>query len=98
MFTSAAVLASVLVSVLIIASLFLKTFGSTQPVPTRGVIPSGLACEDLFEFLNSQLGTGAQFLAAGRRPANKAHGAQVAIDGAAILLDLPVAVRVVADA
>src|SRR5260370_20435454 len=93
MFTSAAVLASVLVSVLIIASLFLKTFGSTQPVPTRGIIPSGLAWEGLFQFLNSQLGTGAQFLAACQRPANNAHEDKRANCATAILRDIAVCFR-----
>src|SRR5260370_42638784 len=73
MFTSATVFASVLVSVLINASLFLKPFGPTQPRPTRGIIPSGLAWEGLFQFLSSHLETGVRFAAACRRPANNPH-------------------------
>src|SRR5260370_17674529 len=73
MFTSATVFASVLVSVFIYASLSLKTFGPTQPLPTRGIIPSGLAWEGLFQFLSSHLGTGARFLAPCRSPANNPH-------------------------
>src|SRR5260370_26953110 len=78
MFTSVTVFAAVLVSVLIIASLFLKPFGPTQPLPTRGIIPSGLAWEGLFQFLSSHLRTGAQFLAACRRPAKSPNEDQLA--------------------
>src|SRR5260370_34621772 len=93
MFTSAAVLASVLVSVLIIASLFLKTFGPAQPVPTRGIIPSGLAWEGLFQFLSSHLGTGARFLAECRSPANNPHEDKRADCAAGGLRDIAVCFR-----
>src|SRR5258708_30703392 len=76
-----------------IASLLLKRCGPTQPVPTRGIIPSGLAWEGLFQFLNSQLGTGAQFLAACQRPANNAHEDKRANCATAILRDIAVCFR-----
>src|ERR1700682_2251806 len=41
------------------ASLFLKTFWLTQPLPTRGITRSGLAWEGLFQFLISHLRSGA---------------------------------------
>src|SRR5260370_8486346 len=93
MFTSATFFASLLVVVFMCGCLFLKTFGPTQPVPPRGIIPSGLAWEGLFQFLSSHLGTGARFLAACRSPANNPHEDKRADCAAGGLRDIAVCFR-----